>query len=92
MRTKRRQGTPKMAQLASKVSPAGPKWAHLGHFLATLQALLASWGVHLRMFVHVYKVFVNICAFLLKVNGKVRKIHKIALKIIDFTHKDRKRA
>ncbi len=78
-----------MAQLASKVSPAGPTWAHLEHFLATLQAVLATWGVHLRIFMHFYQVFVNICAFVLKINGKFRKTHKIALKITDFTQKDR---
>ncbi len=81
-----------MAHLASKVSPTGPEWAHLGPFLATLQALLATWDVPLRIFMHFYQGFVNICAFLLKVDGKFRKIHKIALKVVDFTQKDRKGA
>ncbi len=36
---------PKMAQLASKVSPAG--WAHLGPFF------LATWGIPLRIFMHI---------------------------------------
>ncbi|MCP4345640.1 MAG: hypothetical protein GY795_08945 [Desulfobacterales bacterium] len=43
-----------MAQLASKVSPAAPKWAHLVPFLATLDALLASWGILLRIFMHFF--------------------------------------
>ncbi len=81
-----------MAQLASKVSPAGPKLAHLVHFLATCEALLATWCIPLRIFMHFYWVSMNIYALLLKINGKFRKIQKIALKIIDFAQKDRKSA
>ncbi len=41
-----------MAQPASKVSPDGPKWAHLEPLLPGLEALLASRGVPLRIFTH----------------------------------------
>ncbi len=58
-----RQGRPKMGQSASKVSLDGPKWAHLEPVLHTLEALLASWGVLLRIFTHFYEVFVNNCDF-----------------------------
>ncbi len=44
---KRRQCTPKMARLASKVSPREPKWVHLVRFLATLDALLAAFDAPL---------------------------------------------
>ncbi len=81
-----------MAQLASKVSQAGPKWGHLVPFLATLDALLATWGVLLRVFMHFYRVFMNIYAFLLKSNGKSSKIHNITLTITDSAQKDRKSA
>ncbi len=42
------------------------KWAHLEPLLPTLAALLATWGVLLRMFMHFYEVFVNNCGFFLK--------------------------
>ncbi len=75
-----RQGMPKMAQLASKVSLDGPKWAHLEPPLPTLEALLATFGLPLRIFTHFNDVFVNNCAFLLKINENPRKIMQIALK------------
>ncbi len=87
-----RQGTPKVARPAPEGGPDGAKWAHLGPFLATLDALLATWGVLLRVFMHCFRVFINIYAFLLKINGKSSKIHKITLTIIDFAQKDRKSA
>ncbi len=74
-----------MAKLASKVSPAEPKWAHLEPFLVALEALLATRGVPLRIFMHFYWSFMTICAFLLKVDGNFSKIQKITLKIMDFT-------
>ncbi len=49
---KMHQGRPKMAQPASKVCPDGPKWAHLKPFLHTFDALLATWGLPLRIFTH----------------------------------------
>ncbi len=52
-----------MAQLALKMSPDGPKRAHLKPLLLSLEALVATWGVPLRIFMHVYYVFVNNCAF-----------------------------
>ncbi len=61
-----RQGKPKMAQPASNVSPDGPKCAQLEPLLLSLEALLATWGVPLRIFTHVYDVFVKNCAFFLK--------------------------
>ena len=85
-----RQGRRKMAQPASKVSPNGPKWAHLRPLLRTLDALLATWGVPLCMFMHFYKVFVNTCAFLMKIYGKATKIQQIALKIMNIANKHRK--
>ncbi len=69
-----RQGRPKMAQPASKVSMDGPEWAHLAPLLPTLEALLATWGIPLRIFTHCYEVFVNNCAFFLKINENPRKI------------------
>ncbi len=75
-----RQGRPKMARLASKVSPDGPKWAHLEPVLLTLEALLATWGVLSRIFTHFYEVFVNNCAVFMKINENPRKIKQIALK------------
>ncbi len=81
----------------TKTGPAGlktePGCAKMGPpnlvpFLATLEA----WGIPLRIFMHFYQVFMNIYAFLLKINGKFSKLQKIALKIIDFAQKDRKSA
>ncbi len=71
-----------MAQPASKVSLDGSKWAHLEPLLPTLDALLVSWGVRLRNFTHFYEVFVNNCAFFLKIHGNPRKIKQIALKFM----------
>ncbi len=81
-----------MAQPASKVSQEVPKHAHLVPLLPTLEALLASWGIPLRIFTHFYQVFVNVCAFLLKVHGKPRKIQQIAPKITNSARKHRKSA
>ncbi len=79
-----------MAQPASKVSPDGPKWAHLEPLLLTLAALWATWGVRLRIFTHFCKVFVNNCAFFLKVLGNPRKTKQIALEIMNIAQKHRK--
>ncbi len=81
-----------MAQPASKVSPDGPKWVHLEPLLPTLEALLATWGVRLRIFIHFYEVFVNNCAFLLKNYAKTTKIQQIALTATNVPQKLRKRA
>ncbi len=70
-----------MAQPASKVSTDAPKWAHLRPLLRTLDAFLATWGVTLCMFMHFQLVFVNTCAFLMKILGKTTKIQQIALNI-----------
>ncbi len=67
------------------MTPAGSKWTHPVPFLATLGALLASWGVPLHIFMHFYEVLVNTCDFLLKINGNSRKNQEIAVKIADFT-------
>ncbi len=72
-----------MAQPASKVSPVGAKCAHMEPLLPTLEALLATWGVPFRIFTHFHEVFVNNCAFFLKIRGKPRKIKHIALKIMN---------
>ncbi len=87
-----RQGRPKMALPALKVSSDGPKYAHLGPLLRTLEAFLATWGVPLCMFMHFYKVFVNTCAFLMKIHVKTTKIQQIALKIMNIAQKHRKSA
>ncbi len=81
-----------MAQLASNVSQEGPKCAHLGPLLPTLEALLATWGMPLCIFMYFYRVFVNNCAFLLKIHGKLRKIKQNALKIRIIAPKHRKGA
>ncbi len=81
---------PKMAQPASKFTPDGPKWAHLEPLLPTLEALLATWGVPLRIFTHFYEVFVNNCAVFLKIPGNLRKIKQIALKFMNIAQKHRK--
>ncbi len=87
-----RQRRPKMAPLASKVCPDGSKWAHLGPLLSTLEALLATCGIPLRIFTHFYQVFVNICAFSLKIHEKPRKIQQTAPKITNIAQKYRKSA
>ncbi len=80
-----RQGMLKMGQPASKVSPEGPKRAHLGPLLTTR-------GIPLRIFMHFYQVFVDICAFLMKIHGKPNKVQQIALKIMNIAQKHRKSA
>ncbi len=82
-----RQGRPKMAQPASKVSPDGARWAHLEPLLPTLEALLATWGVPLRIFTHFHGVFVNNCAFFLKIRGKTIKLQQIALNFMNIAQK-----
>ncbi len=82
-----RQGRPKLAQRASKMSPDGPKCAHLGPLLRTLEAFLATWGIPFCIFMHFYKVFVNTCAFSIKIHGKHRKIQQIALKMMNIAQK-----
>ncbi len=79
-----------MPQPASKVSSDGPKLAHLEPLLPTLEALLATCGTPLRIFTHFYEVFVNSCAFCLKINGNPRKIKQIALEIMNIAQKHRK--
>ncbi len=66
-----------------KVSPDVPKWAQLEPLLPTLEALLATCGMPLRIFTHFYEVFVNNCAFFLKIRGNPRKIKQIALEIMN---------
>ncbi len=76
-----------MAQLASK---PGPKWGHLGPFMPLWMhfwPLRAFFYAFLCIF---FCVFMNIYAFLLKINGKFSKIQKIAHQSIDFAQKDRK--
>ncbi len=85
-----RQGKPKVAQPASKVSLDGPKWCHLEPLLPTLEALLATWGIHLRILTHSCEVFVNNCAFFLKINENPRRSKQIALKVINIAQKHRK--
>ncbi len=72
-----------MHQPASKVSTDGPKWAHLEPLLSTLEALLAIWCVPLCIFTHFCEVFVNNCAFSLKIRGNPRKIKQIALQFMN---------
>ena len=81
-----------MVQPASKVRPDGPKWAHLGPLLRTLDAFLAIWGIPLCIFMHFYQVFVNTCAFLMKIHGKTTNIQQIAVKIMSIAQKHRKSA
>ncbi len=84
------QGMPKMAQPASRVSPDGPKWAHLEPLSLTLEALLVTWGIPLRMFTHFYEVFMNKCAFFLKILGNPRKNKQNTLKFMNIAQKHRK--
>ncbi len=71
-----------MAQLGSKASTK-PGWSKMG----PPGALLATWDIPLRIFAHFYEVFANNCAFLLKINEKLRKSQKNALKSTNFTEK-----
>ncbi len=80
-----------------KSDPRWTKMAHLGPLLHTLdavlravEALLATWGIPLRIFMHFYEVFVSNCAFFLKIRGDPRKIKQIALKIMNIVQKHRK--
>ncbi len=71
-----------MAQLASKVSQEVPT---LGHFLVT-------WGIPLRVFRNFYQVFVNICAFFLRIHGKPTKVKHLVPKVMSIAQKHRKSA
>ncbi len=84
------QGMLKMYQPAPKVTPADQKWALLEPLLPTLEALLATWGIPLRIFTHIHEVFVNNYALFLKIRGNPRKIKQIALKIMNIAQKHRK--
>ncbi len=70
-----------MAQPASKVSREIPKWAHLRPLLRTLEALLATGDIHLRIFMHFYQVFVNNCAFAESSWKNAEKVAKSASKV-----------
>ncbi len=61
-----------------------------GATFPTLEALLPTWGVPLRIFMPVYEVFVNSCAFFMKINENPRKIKQFALKIMNIAQKHRK--
>ncbi len=76
-------GWTKMARLG----PLMPTWDAL---LPTLDALLATWGFPLPIFTHFYEVFVNNCAFFLKISENPRKIKQIALKIMNIAQNHRK--
>ncbi len=81
------QRASKMAQPASKVSPGGPKWAHLEPLLHTLEALL----VPLRIFfTHFCEVLVKNCAFSLKINENPGNITQAALKFMNIAQEHRK--
>ena len=87
----------KNAPREAKNGPAGlksePGWTKMGPpgpLLRTLDAFLATWGVPLCMFMHFYQVFVNTCAFLMKINGKTTKIQQIAEKITNVAQKHTK--
>ncbi len=85
------QGMLKMVQPALEVSPEIPKWAHLRPLLPTLEALLATWDIHLRIFTHFYEVFMNNCIFFLKIHGNPGKIKQIALEVMNIAQKHIKR-
>ncbi len=76
-----------MAQLASKVSPSGPKRNHLEPFLRTFGHLGHSF-THFYAFLSGFHE--HLCIFAESYNGKFSKIQKIALKLFDFAQKDRK--
>ncbi len=59
-----------MVQPALKVSPDGPKWAHLEPLLPSLEALLATWGIPLLIFMRFPRTIVH---FFLKIRGNLRK-------------------
>ena len=89
----------KNAPREAKNGPAGVKsesgWTKMGPpepLLRTLEAFLATSGVPLRMFIHFYQVFLNTCAFLMKIRGKTTKIQQIALNIINIAQKQRNSA
>ncbi len=84
-----RQGEAKNGTAGIKSEPGGPKWAHVEPLLPTLEALLATWGIPLCIFTHFYEVFVNNCAFFLKIKENPRKIKQIALKIMNIAQKHR---
>ncbi len=84
------KGGQKWPNWRQKVTPDGAKCAHLEPLLPTLEALLATWGVPLRIFTHFYEVFVNNCAVFLKINERPRKIVQIALKFMNIAQKHRK--
>ncbi len=64
---------------------AGPPGAYFTHFGGTF-----AWGIPLRIFTHFYKVFMNICAFLLKIHGKPTKIQQNDPKVTNTARKHRK--
>ncbi len=68
----------------------GPKWAHLVPLLLTLATLLATCGIHLRIFMHFWGFGEQLCIFFKKIRGNPRKIKQIALKIMNIAQKHRK--
>ncbi len=74
----------------SKMGPPGARFPTLDALLRTLEAILATWGIPLRIFTHFYEAFINNCAFFLKIHGNPRKIKQDALKIMHIAQKHRK--
>ncbi len=68
-----------MAQPVAEVSLDGPKTAHLGPLLHTLEALLATWCIPLRIFMYLYEVFVNNYTFFLKIRVNPKENKQVAL-------------
>ncbi len=59
---------------------------------ATLEALLVTWDIPLRIFAHFYQVFVNNYAFLLKIHVETTKLQQNAAKIMNIAQEHRKGA
>ncbi len=70
-----------------------PTWGHFcpsDALLRTLETLLTTCGIPLRIFMHFYEGLMNNCAFFLKIHGNPIKIKQIALKIMNIAQKHRK--
>ena len=56
----------------------------------TLDALLVTQDIPLRIFAHFYQVFVDNCAFQLKIHGETTKVQQNAAKIMSIAQEHRK--
>ncbi len=75
-----------MVNLASKVSPEGPKWSHR----EPLWMHFGHLGHSFANFCTFYQVFVNNYAFLLKIHVETTKLQQNAAKIMSIAQEHRK--